>query len=155
MTRRHWVFLSVCLIVVALGAVILVWFQPQKLAIDNTVNETAPPAATSATVAQGNLVPLNHEAAGKAIAVEASGGRTLRFEDFAVENGPDLVVYLSAAEPSAGRALGDDFVDLGVLKANKGNQNYEIPAGTDLQKYKTAVVWCRRFTVAFAAATLA
>jgi hypothetical protein len=65
-------------------------------------------------------------------------------------------VYLSAGDPAGEpRALADDFVDLGRLKGNIGDQNYEVPAGTDLEKYRTAVIWCRRFTVAFAAAQLA
>ena len=138
---------------------VLVWFQPQKLVIDDRVNEAAPTAGPEATAtgaeatgAEGMFRPLAHGASGIAKVV----GDTLRFEDFEVENGPDLFVYLSAADADGpGRALGDDIVDLGRLKGNIGSQNYAIPEGTDLEKYKTVVVWCRRFTVAFAAAELA
>jgi hypothetical protein len=59
-----------------------------------------------------------------------------------------LYVYL-ATDKSA-----SDFVDLGVLKANIGNQNYEIPEGTDLAKYKTVVIWCKAFSVLFGSADL-
>ncbi len=45
-------------------------------------------------------------------------------------------------------------MELGRLKGNLGNQNYEIPAGTDLSKYRNAVVWCARFSVGFGVATL-
>jgi hypothetical protein len=87
-----------------------------------------------------------------------SGRRFLRFEGFETSNGPDLVVYLSAKEPAGPddwHGYDQDFVDLGALKGNVGSQNYEIPEGTDLDRYSTAVVWCRRFTVGFAAAPLA
>ncbi len=156
MTRKRKIFV-ICAGLLVLGSIpiVLVWFQPQKLVIDDRVRETPPPAATTgdAPMLEGTFQPLDHEAKGKAIVV---GDNVVRFEDFEVENGPDLFVYLSAGDPSGPqRALADDFVDLGRLKGNIGTQNYEIPDGTDLAKYRTVVVWCRRFTVAFAAAELA
>jgi hypothetical protein len=86
------------------------------------------------------------------------GERFLRFEDFETSNGPDLLVYLSSKTPSGTddwHGYDQDFVDLGPLKGNVGNQNYRIPADVDVDRYSTAVVWCRRFEVGFAAATLA
>jgi hypothetical protein len=47
-----------------------------------------------------------------------------------------------------------DFVDVGRLKANIGNQNYPIPAGTDMTKYDTVLIWCRAFSVLFGSADL-
>ena len=158
--HRKWVVVLAA-VLVALGVFVVVWFQPQKLAIDERVDEAAPreqPRATqtAAMSLEGPFRPLEHTVSGTAKVVESDGKTFLRFEDFEVENGPDLFVYLSAGDPSGpGRALADDFVDLGRLKGNVGAQNYEVPAGTDLEKYRTAVIWCRRFTVAFAAAQLA
>ncbi len=83
------------------------------------------------------------------------GSRTLRLEPFESTNGPDLLVYLTAADQvDDDDALDDDFVDLGLLKGNIGHQNYDIPDGVDLDRYDTVVIWCRRFTVAFGAADL-
>lgn len=76
------------------------------------------------------------------------GSAVLRLEDFKVTNGPDLYVYLSADEGAS------DFVDLGRLKANAGNQNYELPSGTDLSKYDNVVIWCKAFSVYFGGAQL-
>jgi len=45
-------------------------------------------------------------------------------------------------------------VELGKLKGNEGDQNYEIPAGTDLAKYRTVSVYCERFDANFGAAPL-
>ncbi|MDH3678379.1 MAG: DM13 domain-containing protein [Acidimicrobiia bacterium] len=73
--------------------------------------------------------------------------RFLRFENFESNNGPDLNVYL--------RAENGDFVDLGDLKGNIGNQNYEIPPDVDLSVFSTAEIWCVRFGVLFGEAPLA
>jgi hypothetical protein len=69
-------------------------------------------------------------------------------ENFKATNGPDLYVYLSTDKSD------DNIVNLGRLKGNIGNQNYPIPAGTDLTKYKNALVWCRAFSVLFGSAQL-
>jgi Electron transfer DM13 len=90
-----------------------------------------------------------HEAEGLANEISLEDGRQfIRFENFKVTNGPDLFVYL-ATDKSA-----SDFVDLGKLKANNGNQNYQIPPGTDLSKYNTVVIWCKAFSVLFGSAEL-
>jgi hypothetical protein len=81
---------------------------------------------------------------------KAEGGRVLTLTDFAVANGPDLRVYLV---PGDGKDTGD-HVDLGGLKGNKGNQKYDVPDDADTAKYKTVVIWCRAFSVAFARASL-
>ena len=80
----------------------------------------------------------------------ASGGRVLTLTHFAVNNGPDLRVYLA---PGDGTDV-SRHIDLGGLKGNKGNQKYDVPSSADVARYKTVVIWCRAFTVAFARAKL-
>ena len=105
-------------------------------------------------VAAGRFEAVRHAAAGEATAIElADGGHVLTLTNFEVDNGPDLRVYLVAG-PAATEGEVQDFVDLGALKGNKGNQQYEIPADTDLGRYKTVVIWCRAFSVLFARAPL-
>ncbi|MGY4544353.1 hypothetical protein ACVWY0_004297 [Arthrobacter sp. UYNi723] len=87
------------------------------------------------------------------------GRRVLRFEGLDTSDGPDLRVWLSDApviEGTAGWHVFDDgaYLDLGLLKANKGDQNYEIPPGTVLGDYSSVSIWCARFAVSFAAAEL-
>jgi hypothetical protein len=83
------------------------------------------------------------------------GSRILRLEDFTSTNGPDLLVYLTSADAAdSDGELGADFIDLGLLTGNVGNQNYVIPDDVDLERYDTVVIWCRRFTVGFGAADL-
>jgi hypothetical protein len=84
------------------------------------------------------------------VALAGSRDRVLTLTDFAVANGPDLRVYLV---PGDGRDTGD-HVDLGGLKGNKGNQQYDLPADVDIGQHRTVVIWCRAFSVAFARATL-
>ena len=90
----------------------------------------------------------------------ADGSRILRFEGLDTSDGPDLRVWLSDApviEGAAGWHVFDDgaHLDLGALKANKGDQNYQIPAGANLADYGSVSIWCARFAVSFAAAELA
>ena len=59
-----------------------------------------------------------------------------------------------ATADAGNAALGDGALDLGPLKGNVGNQNYVVPAGTDLSRYRSVVIWCRRFAVPFGAAPL-
>jgi Electron transfer DM13 len=90
-----------------------------------------------------------HNAEGIAKVIQLQDGNSiLRLENLHVTNGPDLYVYLSPDKSAS------DFVNIGKLKANNGNQNYEIPAGTDLSKYDTVLIWCRPFSVLFGSAEL-
>ena len=119
--------------------------------------ETAPATQPQIVVeAVGSFIDRSHPTEGSAqVLGDGSGQRFLRFEDFRTDNGPDLNVYLSAAPPDAPAGdFDDDFVDLGDLKGNVGSQNYEIPAGLDLDHYSTVAIWCVRFGVVFGAAEL-
>ena len=102
------------------------------------------------------LRSLEHETRGTAKIIQLEDGRRLlRLEDLETSNGPDLRVYLSEIpESDDWHAYGERYVDLGALKGNLGNQNYEIPTDMDLSRYKSAVIWCRRFTVGFGVAGL-
>jgi hypothetical protein len=91
-----------------------------------------------------------HFGRGQALLIEtAPDTYTLRFEDFSVRNGPDLFVYLSP-DPDG---YASDALELGRLKATDGAFNYDVPAGTDISRYGSAVVWCKPFSVLFAVAT--
>lgn len=124
--------------------------------VDRTVNERVAAAGPSATLlASGSFEPVRHAAAGEAHALELAAGtrRVLTLTRFQVDNGPDLRVYLVAGPATTEREV-DDVVDLGGLKGNRGNQQYEIPAGVDLDRYRTVVIWCRAFSVLFTRAEL-
>ena len=119
--------------------------------------EEAPDMPEVATLAQGQLIDRLHSGTGTAVVLTDGNQRFLRFEDdFAVDNGPDLDVYLVNGVDADGDAdlFDADFVNLGDLKGNIGAQNYELPADTDLALYDTVVIWCVRFSVAFNAADL-
>ena len=119
---------------------------------------TEPPAAQIVTLASGSFIPRGrYSGEGSALVLnDGSEQRFLRFENFSTDNGPDLRVYLSASDANAdGGTFDDDFVDLGVLKGNIGDQNYEISPEVDLSVYDTVVVWCVRFSTPFTAADLA
>ena len=76
--------------------------------------------------------------------------------DFEVGPGPAYRVYLvpKAAIRSSADFKGAMFVDLGGLRAFKGSQRYPIPAGVDLSKYSSVIIWCERFSVLISPADL-
>jgi hypothetical protein len=141
---------------------IMVEFARMNTSIDESmaqINQSLPEQQTSQTgnetsdlLLTGSFVGVGdgiHDAEGiaKIIPIE-DGGNVLRLEDLVVTNGPDLYVYLSTDKSAS------DFVNLGRLKANIGNQNYPIPMETDISKYHTVLIWCRAFSVLFGSAEL-
>jgi|SRR5829696_901960 len=104
-------------------------------------------------VAEGSFEPVAHSARGTARVIRTSKGRVLTLTGFDVSNGPDLRVYLVSG-PARTEDEVDDFEDLGALKGNKGNQQYDVPQGIDLDRPRTVVIWCRAFSVNFARAPL-
>lgn len=172
--RGLWWLLGAVLL--AGAGVVVIWFQPQKLLLDERVDETLPPLPTVArpasppgdstapppddpgpqALAIGSFVSLDHPTTGAVRVVRlADGSRIVRLDELMTDNGPDLFLYMST-NPADGDegAFDDEFINLGRLKGNQGNQNYELPDAVDLGRYSTLVIWCDRFNSAFGAATL-
>ena len=120
--------------------------------IDEVMNKTVISFESDQPLISGAFVGVNdviHNAEGTAKIIPLQDNtNVLRLENLKVTNGPDLYVYLSTDKNAV------DFVNLGRLKANNGNQNYDIPPGTDLSKYDTALIWCKAFSVLFGSAEL-
>jgi len=119
----------------------------QKMEDEETMmEETIPMSYAGAFIGVGDGI---HDAQGNAYTIPIEdGSNVLRLENFQSTNGPDLFVYLSTDDNAS------DFINLGKLKANKGNQNYDIPERTDLQKYNKVLIWCKTFSVLFGSAEL-
>ncbi|MDX1659852.1 MAG: DM13 domain-containing protein [Nitriliruptorales bacterium] len=127
---------------------------PMEEMVDEPMPSAMPEEPT--TLATGTFQDRSHPTTGTVRVVTDGARRVLRIEDLRTDNGPDLNVYLVPAAPDAPAGeLGSDFVDLGDLKGNIGDQNYEIPDDVDLDRYSTVVIWCVRFSTAFGAAGLA
>lgn len=150
-------------IAVGIAAVGLAWyaFRPELLFVNKQVSEQFPTSASVAggpvSLAKGNFRGLAHETKGVATIYQlAEGKKTLRLSEFETSNGPDVRVYLTAAvvEKGSDAIKSAGFVDLGSLKGNQGDQNYDIPADVDLSKYKNVSIWCARFGVNFGLAPL-
>src|SRR5947208_10991119 len=164
-------FMSKGNIIIGMGVIALAvaWyaFRPELLFVNKPVNEELPVGQASSTtmskgtepmiLAKGDFRGLAHETKGAATVHQlADGERILRLTNFETSNGPDVHVYLVAAEVAKDNATVKQagFIDLGSLKGNKGDQNYEVPPDTDLNKYKSVSIWCARFGVNFGVATL-
>ena len=131
-------------------------FRPEKLFIDRQVSEAAPASfgGEAEPLYTGKLESREHPTNGRATIYKDGSGKTyLRLTDFTTSNGPDVHVVLARAEePTLSKILapGDlDYVELGALKGNQGDQNYEVPASTDLEKYQAAAIYCERFHAIF------
>ncbi len=139
-------------------------FRPELLFVDRTVSEAFPGGAAMTarengpqSLGRGTFQSYAHETKGMASIYRlADGKRTLRLSEFETSNGPDVHVYLTTAAVEKGNDAikSAGYVDLGSMKGNKGDQNYDIPAEIDLSKYSQVTIWCARFGVNFASAVL-
>jgi hypothetical protein len=114
-------------------------------------------AGSEQVLLQGSFYNVAHLGSGEALVYQlADSSRILRLQNFSVDNGPDLYVYLVPVDPVPSTSGSEipGFHSLGRLKGNIGDQNYEIPADLDLSQYKSVVIWCQAFAVPFSAAPL-
>jgi hypothetical protein len=176
--RRRWFW------VVIVPILAVAWWLGSPLFLDDEVNEAFPVASTTAVdadvadtpadvstelegsgqdAAEAATAPTSiepvaltagsfegfdavHQGAGSATVYDVGGSTVIRFEDFEVTNGPDLRVNLVLSDGS--------MIDVGALKGNVGDQNYDIPADVDLGSVERVLVYCRAFSVPFAEAVL-
>jgi hypothetical protein len=106
---------------------------------------------------EGKFRGIAHETRGTATIFQvAEGKRVLRLTNFETSNGPDVRVFLVAAPDASDNdtVKNAGYIELGKLKGNVGDQNYDVPAGTDLNKYRAVTIWCNRFSVNFGTAPL-
>ncbi len=130
--------------------------QPSAAAAPTEEEPRPLPPSGPVLLGAGQFVGLaGHSGSGDAgIFQNPDGSLVLRFENFDIENGPDLEVYLVAGPDQT--SVPEGSIHLGPLKGNIGDQNYELPAGTELAPGAyTALVWCEAFSVEFAGATVA
>jgi len=157
-------------ILVGAGLLIILWaaFRPEKLFLNQKVNEGLPTASAAGMASEGNAeAPATlfagqfhsgvHETSGTATILQLRDGKKiLRLTNFKTSNGPDVHVYLVAAsdvtDNDTVKKVG--FLQLGPIKGNEGDQNYDLPVDADLTKYRAATIWCERFSVNFGTAPL-
>lgn len=154
--------------VLVMGVLVVGWylFRPELLFVNTTVSEALPdtsvtssaaPGTPQTVLATGHFHSVSHASTGVATIHQfPTGTRLVRLTAFETSNGPDVHVYLIAAPDAQDNdtVTRAGFVDLGALKGNTGDQNYEVPAEVDLRQYHAVTIWCRRFGVNFATAPL-
>jgi Electron transfer DM13 len=142
--------------------VVAAWyaFRPERLVVNRKVDEampTAPGVVSAQPLESGQFYSILHPTEGTATIYQLGDGtRVLRFTSFSTSNGPDVHVYMVAADDAKDAATVEKagFVDLGVIKGNIGDQNYKLAGDLDLSKYGAVSIWCKRFSVNFGAAAL-
>ncbi len=154
-------------IVLIVGFIIIIgilWylFRPEKLFIDNKVNEALPhiemqpiKSKQDQVVYAGKFESGVHDTTGTATIHQlANGERILRLSNFSTSNGPDVRVVLVSTDCLKNNedVKNHQYIELGKLKGNKGDQNYKIPDGVDVSKYGSVSIWCKRFNENFGVA---
>ena len=155
MSKRNLIIIG-AIVAVAIGWAV---FRPELLFVNKAVDETFPEAAgtsKSDVLASGNFYGVAHETKGAATIYAVGNKKVLRFTGFETSNGPDVRVFLARDEaPMDNDAVqSGGYLDLGSIKGNRGDQNYDIPGDADLSQYHSVVIWCNRFGVNFGASTL-
>lgn len=148
--------------IVVIALLIIAWyaFRPERLVVNRPVDESFPRVnadSSAQALASGNFYSILHPTAGTATIYRlADGSRFLRLTNFKTSNGPDVHIYMVAAEDAKDNVTVErsGFIDLGVIKGNIGDQNYVLGPDVDLAKYRAVSVWCKRFSVNFGAAPL-
>jgi hypothetical protein len=156
---KTWTKVAIPIVAVA---VLVAWyaFRPERLVVNRRVNEAMPnaPGPLSAQLLEsGQFYSILHPTEGTATVYQMGDGtRVLRFTSFSTSNGPDVHVYMVAADDAKDVATVQQagFIDLGILKGNIGDQNYNLANDFDLAKYRAVSIWCKRFSVNFGAAAL-
>jgi pyruvate/2-oxoglutarate dehydrogenase complex dihydrolipoamide dehydrogenase (E3) component len=151
-------------IAIPLGALVILaaWyaFRPERLVVNRQVDEAMPGAQANSPaqlLESGHFYSILHPTQGIATIYQlADGSRIPRLTNFTTSNGPDVQVYMVASDDAKDVATVQQagFIDLGVLKGNIGDQNYQLVSGVDLAKYRAVSIWCKRFIVNFGAAPL-
>jgi len=152
---------KVAIPVVAL-VVLVAWyaFRPERLVVNQRVDEAMPGTqggSSAQLLESGRFYSILHPTGGSATIYQmGDGSRVLRLTSFSTSNGPDVHVYMVAADDAKDAATVEKagFVDLGMIKGNIGDQNYMLGSDLDLAKYRAVSIWCKRFSVNFGAAAL-
>ncbi|MBI2648511.1 MAG: DM13 domain-containing protein [Thaumarchaeota archaeon] len=129
----------------------VVYWLASPLFYDVQVNESPSPSEDLTNLAVGTFIDADsfHRTSGNATVIRTNNGsQILRLSNFRTTNGPDLFVYFATD------TTGKDIVNLGQLKGNIGDQNYDIPSNVDLSRYRYVLIWCRAFAVLFGSAQL-
>jgi hypothetical protein len=157
--RKHKIVTIVVAFIVLAGLWYL--FRPEKLFINQRVNEASPFVSShdAQPIYTGRLSTKLHETSGRATVYrQPDGTLTLRLTDFHTSNGPDVHVVLATADDPAlqSTAPGKELASLevGALKGNEGDQDYQLPAKADLTRYSTVAIYCERFHAVFGTASL-
>jgi hypothetical protein len=133
------------------------FYLVSPLFIDREVSEGLPAELMTSVAATATFTGADNLHRGKGnvqLLTTPSGAEIIRFTEFQVTNGPDLKVWLvKAADPKTSDDVKQsEWLTLGPLKGNIGDQNYVVPDDAKASDYGSVVVWCEQFGVLFAAA---
>ncbi len=158
LVRHKWILAAV-----GLPVLVALWwaFRPEKLWINQKVNEAAPfdTSGGPQPILTGRFEGKSQETSGRATIYKKPGGEEyLRLSDFTASNSADVHVVLARSDDQnlaedVGKG-GLESIDLGPLKGMQGDQNYDLPRATDLNKYDAVAVYSEQSHAVFGVAKL-
>lgn len=156
---KRFLMIAVPVFLIGFGSGAAFWYLASPLWIDREVSEALPADFMVTEVARGTFVDADraHKGTGVARVLQSGGGSLLvRLEEFEVTNGPDLEVWLvkEGNVTSSADVKNSEWIGLGQLKGNIGDQTYTVPDGTDITEFGSVVIWCEQFGVLFSPAKL-
>ncbi|MEE9427513.1 MAG: DM13 domain-containing protein [Paracoccaceae bacterium] len=156
---KRFLKIAVPVFLLGFGAGMAFWYLASPLWIDRVVDEVLVQSDASEVLATGSFAGVDgvHQAKGDVTLLrQADGTVQLQFAGFEVTNGPDLKVWMIAhPDPQgAGDIKESEQLRLSQLKGNIGDQVYTLPADTDVNAFKSVVIYCQQFSFMFASAPL-
>jgi len=123
---------------------------------DKEMSEDMMDVANPKELATGTFVTVAHEGTGdvRVISLGQGSDTIVRLENLDVLNGPDLRVVLSKSSDVEKAGHLGEYIELGALKGNKGNQNYVVPSDVNVNDYHSVIIYCKAFRVVFNSANL-
>lgn len=130
--------------------------EPSAMPTAESRVEPSTVPAEPVMLSSGAFRGIDHESRGMAkLYKQPDGSMILRLNDFYVEPGPDMYIFVAkAADIHQPSDLQAGYLELSKLKGSEGNQNYTLPNDFDPALYNNVVIWCEKYQVLMAVAPI-
>ena len=138
-----------------LTSAISLTFSPSQVRANNAPDQLIAQQVSVLSSSNFITVEQDHQTTGQVRIIRLNGKRYLDFDsEFTTAQGPDVQIILHRNKTVPLNVSEENYITLAKLKSFNGSQRYEIPDNIDLDDLKSVGIWCRKFNVTFAYASL-